>query len=573
MQILSGLILLAVLIVFHELGHFLFAKMLGVRVLVFSLGFGPKIFGFKIGDTEYRLSAIPLGGYVRMFGESLDEELSEEEKKRSFIHQAVWRKSLIAVAGPLFNFILPVILFFFLLVGKEQVYAPTVGTLLKDSVAEKAGIKPDDRILAVNGRAVETFTDLAQQISEGPGQKLSFTIKRPLVDEKVVITLVPESKAAPSPFDKGKIIGRIGIMPAIEKATVIVDKDSAFYAAGVRDFDEILAINGLQISSMHTLQQALKDAGEKVSLKIRRKEEGKEKELTLEVLNTPKNLKAPSAIKVINNVEPKDLATSALAGVIAATSARVAEEQILSQKMGLSSAKGAIVEVSPLTTAAILGLKPDDRVVAIDGEKITSDLQLQQSLMQEPKNVHVLGVLSKDGQGLIYTFRLPENIEESLKLDNDLASIFGISTAAVFKSGEVFERHVSVGEALKRALAQTWAIAAMTGKSLWMLVSGEVSASQVGGPIMIFDVAQQAAHKGLSYYIFIMCLLSVNLGLLNLLPIPALDGGHLLLFGIEAIQRKPLTPKTRAIATQIGITLLLALMALALFNDLYRLFK
>jgi regulator of sigma E protease len=135
MEILAGIILLGVLIVFHELGHFLFAKALGVRVLVFSVGFGPKIWGFKKGETEYRLSAIPLGGYVRMFGESLEEELREPEKKISFMHQPIWRKSLIAFAGPLFNFILPIILFFFLLVGAEEVFAPRIVTLAKDGAA------------------------------------------------------------------------------------------------------------------------------------------------------------------------------------------------------------------------------------------------------------------------------------------------------------------------------------------------------------------------------------------------------------------------------------------------------
>src|SRR5262245_22958778 len=253
MQILSGLILLAVLIVFHELGHFLFAKMLGVRVLVFSLGFGPKLIGLKIGDTEYRLSAIPLGGYVRMFGESLEEQLSDEEKKRSFMHQAIWRKSLIAFAGPLFNFILPVILFFFLLIGNEQVYAPIVDTVLKDSVAENAGLKPDDRIVAVDHKPVETFTDLALTIADKPGQEIDLSVVRPAHNEPFLIRVVPEPKPSPSPFDKGKMMGRIGIMPAIEKAVVMVDKDSAFYKAGLRDLDEIKAIDGVLITSMHAL--------------------------------------------------------------------------------------------------------------------------------------------------------------------------------------------------------------------------------------------------------------------------------------------------------------------------------
>jgi regulator of sigma E protease len=132
---------------------------------------------------------------------------------------------------------------------------------------------------------------------------------------------------------------------------------------------------------------------------------------------------------------------------------------------------------------------------------------------------------------------------------------------------------VVILEALNRSINETANIVVMTVKSLGMLIRNEAPVSQLGGPIMLFDVAQKAAQKGWAYYIYIMCLISVNLGLLNLLPIPALDGGHLLLFGIETIQGKPLTQKTRAIATQIGVAILLTLMALALFNDIMRFFR
>lgn len=572
MQILAGLILLAVLIVFHELGHFLFAKMLGVRVLVFSLGFGPKLLSVKIGDTEYRLSAIPLGGYVRMFGESIEEELSDEEKKRSFIHQAIWRKSLIAVAGPLFNFILPVILFFALLMGTEQVYVPMVGTLLKDSVAEKAGLMPDDRIIEVDGQKIQTFTDLAQRISDRPGQELELRVQRPSLDEPLTIKLTPESKSAQSPFDKGKMVGRIGIMPAIEKPVVMVEKHSAFYEAGLRDYDEINAINGVKIPSMHALRQALKDLPANSVFTVARQDGDQKSERSLTVARAGGGGKFFPQLKIVNNL-PEGESAQMPRELIDKTGSLLATEAMQTHLLGLSSAQGAIVSIKPLSTAALLDLNAGDRLVAVDGEKISSDLQLQQSLMQDPKAPHVIGVLSKNGELRLMIFRLADNLDENMKLDADLSHIFGITMAPVFKAGEFFTRKVGAGEALERAFSQTYAIAAMTGKSLWMLISGAVPASQVGGPIMIFDVAQQAAHKGFSYYIFIMCLLSVNLGLLNLLPIPALDGGHLLLFGVEAVQRKPLTPKTRAIATQIGIALLLGLMALAIFNDLYRLFK
>ncbi|HXW60604.1 MAG TPA: RIP metalloprotease RseP [Myxococcota bacterium] len=573
MQILSGLILLAVLIAFHEFGHFLFAKMLGVRVLVFSLGFGPKLLGFKIGDTEYRLSLIPLGGYVRMFGESVDEQLSEEEKKRSFMHQATWRKSLIAFAGPLFNFILPVILFFCILIGSEQVYAPIVGTILTGSVADLAGIKPDDRIVAVNGHPVETFTDLAQTISEHPKKPLELKIKRPQLNEALSISVVPEAKPNPSPFEKGKMMGRIGIMPAIEKAVVMVDKDSAFYQAGLRDLDEVKAIDGTTIASMNALQEKLKNLGERSVFQVIRNDEKGQSEHSFTVIKHNAGVIKEPSISVANNLTDKEKAVLVEHNLINKTGALTADAYIYLKKNGLSSAKGTVTNVKGLSTASTIGLNPLDQAIAIDGEKISSDLFLQEVLLQDPKRPHVLGVLTNDGEAKLFLFALADNLFENLKLEPNLSQIFGISTASVFKAGEAYTRQVGALEALKRACDQTYAIAVITLKSLWMLITGGVSVSQVGGPIMIFDVAQQAAHKGLHYYIFIMCLLSVNLGLLNLLPIPALDGGHLLLFGVEAVQRRPLTPRTRAIATQIGIALLLVLMGIAIFNDLYRLFK
>jgi regulator of sigma E protease len=571
MQILSGLILLAVLIVFHELGHFLFAKMLGVKVLVFSLGFGPKIFSFKHGDTEYRLSAIPLGGYVRMFGESLEEKLSPEEKSMSFIHQAIWRKSLIAFAGPLFNFILPIILFFALLVGTEQVYAPIVGTVLKDSVAEKSGLLPEDRIEAVNNQPIETFGDLAHLIAENPEHNLRFKISRPQFHntrESFELDIKPEAKSAANPLDKNKLVGRIGIMPAIEQAVVIINPDSALYKSGVRNFDTISALNNLTITSMSVLEKALLNIREGDTITIKRPEP-----VTITV--PANNLGAPkNSVHIINKL-PTKIELSEQQQKILKLSEKILDDEQKTQikHWGLAPALGVITKVEPSSLASSLDLAPGDRLVAINGEKISSSYHLQQNLIPDSEPIKIVALVKNNYQPLILIFDAAPKQEQKLKLDTDLAGTFGVTLAEVFSPGDAFTRQVGVLEALKRAVSQTYAIAAMTLKSLWMLISGAVPASQVGGPIMIFDMAQQAAHKGLSYYIFIMCLMSVNLGLLNLLPIPALDGGHLLLFGIEAVQRKPLTPKTRAIATQIGFAILLALMGLAIFNDLYRLFK
>lgn len=575
MQILAGLALLAVLIVFHELGHYLFAKMLGVRVLVFSVGFGPKLFGFKIKETEYRLSAIPLGGYIRMFGESLEEELSDEEKKVSFMHQPIWRKSLIAVAGPLFNFILPIFLFFALIVGHEQVMLPRIGTILPDSPAEEAGLLPDDKILAINDVPVSSFNEMAEIVAQNPVQELRLSIERPRLDGPAIMSIkvVPEAKPSGNPLDK-KLVGRIGVMPATEKPIVVLSSQSPFQGSELKDFDEITEIDGKTILSARSLDKALDQLWPGSIIKVRRedaKNSSKVEEFSLKVPNI--HLKAFSVEPVLNNQLQEKTLSENTTILVEKTKKLLIEEAKKNQKnWGLATAKNFVSEVQKDSIAASLGIAAKDRIIAINGEPFLSTLHLQQSLFQD-KEPKVIGVLSHKNELLISIFMMPADSEERLTLDSDLKSIFGIAMPEIYKAGESISREVGIAEAAKRAVLQTWSIVVMTAKSLWLLVSGEVSASHIGGPLQLFDVAQQAANKSLHHYLFIMCLLSVNLGLLNLLPIPALDGGHLLLFGIEAIQRKPLSLKTRSVATQIGVALLLSLMALAIFNDISRLFR
>lgn len=574
MQILAGFVLLGILIIFHEFGHFIFAKMLGVRVLVFSLGFGPKLFGIKIGDTEYRLSAIPLGGYIRMFGETLEEQPSDSDKKISFMHQAIWRKSLIAVAGPLFNFILPIMLLFGIVIGKEHVFLARVGTILPGSVAEKAGLLPDDKILAIDDRKISSFAEMAEIVAENPSKELKLSIERTDHHKEakaLLIPITPEAKPSLNPLEKDKFVGRIGVMPAIEKPMIVVSDWSALKE--LRNYDEIIEIEGVSIASARALNVALENLWPGSTIKGRRTNvEGQQEEFSIKVPNQGLKI-VPIAEPVLK--KPQDIPeTPSLRAEIETTNTLLlADNKQLIRNWGLASAKGSIESVKEGSIAASLGLVSKDRIVSINGERLLSTVQMQQSLLQNSKEAQVLGVVTQAGELQTVVFVLPPKIEENLKLDADLASIFGITLPEVFLEGESMERFVGPLEALKRSLMQTYSIMAMTGKSIWMLIKGDVPASSVGGPIQLFDVAHQAADKGLAYYLFIMCLLSVNLGLFNLLPIPALDGGHLLLFGIEAIQRKPLTMRTRAIAMQVGFAILLSVMALAIFNDISRLFR
>ncbi|MDA0778830.1 MAG: RIP metalloprotease RseP, partial [Bacteroidetes bacterium] len=273
--IVAGLILLCILVVVHELGHFLFAKALGVRVLTFSVGFGPKLFSFKRKETEYRFSAILLGGYVKMYGESFTDEVSDAEKKYSFMHQAIWKKSLIAFGGPLFNFILPVLLFFFMFIGSETTLSPVVGTVLPNQAAAAAGLKAGDRILALDGNKVETFAELVEQVSNKPGIPVLLEIERKEASNtitKLQLRVVPEAEVNTHPLYQGEFIGRIGVMPAVQKPQIaVVHPASVAAKAGLLSFDEVLTVDKVPVLSAADLLEKISNfPGENLALVVKR---------------------------------------------------------------------------------------------------------------------------------------------------------------------------------------------------------------------------------------------------------------------------------------------------------------
>lgn len=346
-SIVAAVLGLGVLIVIHEFGHFLFAKWSGVGVLTFSVGFGPKLWVKKVGETEYALSAFPLGGYVKMVGEDPDDEVSTADIRRSFAHQGLFKRILIVAAGPGFNLLLAVVLFtiVFTIYG-VRVVSTEVGGVESGSPAAEAGIQEGDRIVAVNGSSISGWEELSESIKKSKGEPLNLLIRRN--DQEVAITV--------------------------------------------------------------------------------------------------------------------------------------------------------------------------------------------QAARKEGKNI------------------FGESREEWL---------IGISSQATLQKG-------SPGLALGKAVSQTGEYAALTLLALYKMVIGDVSPKNLGGPILIAQMAGQQAQEGLASYLFFVAILSINLGVLNLLPIPVLDGGHLLFFLVEALIGRPVAVKHREMAQQVGIFLLILLMIYASYNDIAR---
>ncbi|MFA6284531.1 MAG: M50 family metallopeptidase, partial [Desulfurivibrionaceae bacterium] len=234
-SILAFILVLGPLIFIHEFGHFLCAKLFGIRVLKFSLGFGPKVFGRTVGDTEYLLSAFPLGGYVKMYGESLTDEVASGQEKFSFSHKAIWQRFVVVLAGPLFNLLFAVLLFssIFAAMGISQpVNEARIGGVTVDSPADKAGLKPNDLILSINDAPVKKWTDVARLIKINGGNPVTLLVQRS--GQTLTLTGQPTMEQDKNIF--GEVI-------------------DTRYMLGIRVADELIHISpleALQTGALHT---------------------------------------------------------------------------------------------------------------------------------------------------------------------------------------------------------------------------------------------------------------------------------------------------------------------------------
>jgi regulator of sigma E protease len=349
-SIIAAVVGLGVLIVFHEFGHFLLAKLSGVGVLTFSVGFGPKLWVKKKGETEYALSAFPLGGYVKMVGEDPEEEVKAVDLERSFAHKSLLKRTAIVAAGPGFNLLLAVFLLMivFLFYG-VPVLSNLIGAVEPESPAAQAGLQKGDRIVAVDGQAVTAWDDLSSKIKQSAGRYLDLRVQR---------------------------------------------------------------------------------SGEELAM----------------------------------TVQPRK---------------------------------------------------------------------------REVKNI--FGELKEDW-------------------------MIGIGSQVSIEKGDP-------GLAISKAFVQTYEYSKLTLIGLYKMITREVSPRNLGGPILIAQMAGQQAQEGIGSFLAFLAVLSINLGVLNLLPVPVLDGGHLFFFAIEAIIGRPVSIKYREKAQQVGIFLLLLLMIFAFANDIFRLFE
>ncbi len=430
--VFAFLIVLGVLIFIHELGHFVVAKMAGVGVETFSLGFGPKLLSIKRGETEYRIALLPLGGYVKMMGESPDEEVPDEFRDKSFTHKPIGSRIAIVCAGSFMNIALALVLMpiIFMIGVSIPVYldmAPKVGFVSSGEAAYKAGIQKDDVIETVNGKEVKNWSEMMAHIALSPGNAMELEIKR---GSKVVETT---------------------FTPQVSEQT----------GAGV------------------------------------------------------------------GGVFPP------MPPVIGA--------------------------VAPDYPAKVAGIKVGDKITAIDGKPITHWAELQ-SIIKSDATEKVV-TLSREGETVTVKI-IPKLHEESGSF------ILGVSRFEEV----VFKRYGPV-EAIKLGLERAVDTTLLLFKVIKGLMVGMYSVKTLGGPILIAQVAGEAAESGLVAILGLMAFLSLQLGIINMLPIPVLDGGHLMFFLIEAVRGKPVSDKIMGWSQQVGRALLITIMVLVTWNDVIRIFR
>jgi regulator of sigma E protease len=427
--LLSFIFVLGVLIFIHEMGHFAVAKFLGIKVERFSLGFPPKLVGKRIGETEYCISWIPLGGYVRLAGDNPEEPLTGSP--REFLSRPRWQRALVIIAGPAMNYLFAIVLVWLILsftgIGT---FDTLIGEVAEDSPAQIMGLKVDDRVTAVDGQAVSTWDEIYEHLPKNGG-RVTVRVERDGEQHALAGELPPLTSERPD---------QLGISPLLTTEVGEVEKGWPADLAGIRSGDVIEAVDGLPVRRWSEMVD--------------------------------------------------------------------------------------LIQSKPDTTITLRWRH---------GEQIH-----QASIRTRPQDVP-----GEDGKITVKGF-------------------VGITSKIVHK-------RIGLAQSALESLRWTWQTTREIVRFIKGLVTGQVSARMVGGPIFIAQVAGQTARQGFSFLLYFMALLSVNLSLLNVLPIPVLDGGQMCVLFVEFIKGGSLTQRQRLIIQQVGLAIIILLIIFVVFNDVDRL--
>lgn len=537
LSILGFLIVLAPLVIVHELGHFLFAKLFNVKAEVFSIGFGPRLFSKQWGETEFRVAAIPLGGFVKLLGEEPGVELSETDKPRALQHQVAWKRFLIFFGGPLFNFLWAGFVFMLILLIGEPQISNQISRVIQDSPAAKAGLKSGDRILSVDDKNISKFDEFIQLISEKPGEKTTLKVQHLHADLPVLISLMPGSESGYSSYGETKMLGHIeGVYPYARGLKIgVSNPKSAAGLAGIKTGYEAMELGGVQLTSWEQLEFVYQRLLPGKKTKFQYKDDIGQIKSTEFVV--PQQHKSPG------------------------------------EDLGLHSSELFVDKPVEKAPAILAGIRAGDRMVSIEGVKVFGFGSLKEQIQKAgEKRGKVKVVWEREGKMMEAEIVPQTTRDRDPALNKIITHTIGIVPHLSYVEPEmVVERILNPLMLFYKGFERMVVFTYRNFISIGKIMSGDVSVSTLGGPILIGKLAGDSLSRGLIAFLTTMAILSVGLGVLNILPVPVLDGGHLVLLGLEMIRGKALTLRQMEIVQQVGLSLILLLMVVVMKNDIARL--
>jgi len=537
------ILLIGPLIFIHELGHLLAAKLVDVKATRFSIGFGPALLRYRIGETEYCLAPIPLGGYVTLLGQAPGDRISPADAERALSAKPLWARMFVLSAGPAANLLLPIFLYFlyFLILAPTAVPPAVIGTVVDDTAADQAELRQGDRVVAIDGEDVRSWGDMAQRIADGPGQEMRLQIERD--GERMDRVVTPQTKMKRNALGVATPEGRLGVLRRFYAPQVgVIDPSSAAYAEGLRTGDVITSINGEPVRTIEELERMLEGTGDGL-------------------------------------VRLTYLRAEPVAGPLGTyLFYESAHAQLLPRKgadgrpsTGLLPANTFVRAVDPGSPADRAGIEPGDRVLEVDGKPFAKWEYLDEVLYARQQKPVVLTVQSLGDER-------PRMLEVAQEL-RTWRDIHKQERESLWFGARPYEKWTLAAPepirgrftyALASAIDETGEVISMMWTTLRQMLTFERDVDDLSSVVGLYYVAGTVAEQGPSEFLILMALLSINLGFVNLLPIPILDGGHLLFFTIEAIRRRPLGQRAREIASAVGLVMILLLLLIATRNDIVR---
>jgi regulator of sigma E protease len=603
LRILQSIFGIGLVVFVHELGHYLAARMCGVRVETFSLGFGPRLLGWRRGATMYQIALVPLGGFCRMAGEEhrLDGLPPEEDELPA---KSVEKRFFIYSAGVLMNVAFVLVTFPILFKIGVPFTVPRIGDVRPGSPAWHAGIKPGSDVLSVNGNEVFEFAQIHTEVALGGAPLAHLVVRDPDTDEEVAFALEPE---------KDEVIGlpMIGVEPAMERddegrAVLDIEPNGPAWRAGLRTGDRLDAVlGGLEGLEPREQLNLVFRSSAPARLRVVSDEGVREIEVVPEVratgqhrigISPPRNhVLAVRDSALVDRVDLReDDRLLAVAGrailrlgdlrsalrdapdpvelrlrrgdaeVVLSAALTADERRALVADVALAvDVEGSYIVVEPDEAGADAGLRDSDRVLSVDGTDVArwEDVFELVRTSSEEERTTVFHVERLDPAGGPPAY--PAIAVQPREIQAPSYGLF-------LRRAQYTYRAETTLDAIRFGFYSSWKLLDELWLTLKGLVTAEVPAKSLGGIIAIGQISYSLAEAGWPKFFFFLCFLSMNLAVLNVLPIPVLDGGHLFFLIIEKIKGSPVSERVLGYSQMVGVVLILSLMVFVTYNDLIR---